>query len=438
MRLPKIPPSQDSIKKLLRESISDESVDALLPYIKIINDSYLHWDELLVDNRFRDQNHDHLWGLAKLLRDFNSRKIQIGSHSFHYVQTPVLEKDLHDLDMRVAGKIDIDAQVPNTNLQKKYLVNSLMEEAIASSQLEGATTTRIAAKQMLRENRRPRNHDEKMILNNYLTMMFIKDKTEKNQKLTLDLIKEIHRLMTKDTLERPSYEGTFRSDNDVKVLSKEDGVIIFDPPIDHSQLEPVLTEVCNFINNDSQRYYLHPFVKAIFLHYFLGFIHPFNDGNGRTARALFYWYLITQNYNYLEYVAISTAIKNAPAQYSRAYLYSESDGNDVTYFIKFNLHAINVAVASFEKYINKTKSENRRILDTIRQNPELNYRQADLLIELSKTDRSIAISEVQERYHITYQTARTDLLNLVARGYLHHHSSERKFLFTLDKEKCLK
>lgn len=377
-----------------------------------------------------------MWRVVQLLREFNARLIKINGLTLRYVPTPRIEKTLHDLDVRVAGKLDnLEAQIAGPDIQKKYLVNSLMEEAIASSQLEGAVTTRAAAKKMLRENRKPRNHSEQMIVNSYFTMKYIKELTEPNQKLTLDLIKEIHKKITKDTLEKKEYEGVFRTDNEVKVFARDGPQILHEPP-DYTSINQFLEEVCNFVNNESKGYYLHPFVKAIILHYMIGYIHPFNDGNGRTARALLYWYLISQKYDYFEYVAVSTAIKNAPAQYLRAYIYTETDNNDITYFIKFNLHAFDTAVTLFEKYMQKTITENKKIFETVRQDPELNFRQADILVNMSKTDRPMTISEMEERYHITYQTARTDLLDLAKRDYLQRITKGKMFFFILNKDKC--
>jgi hypothetical protein len=58
-----------------------------------------------------------------------------------------------------------------------FLGLSLMDEAIASSQIEGAATTRKKAKEMLRENRPPKNRSEKMIANNYITIKRIRSST---------------------------------------------------------------------------------------------------------------------------------------------------------------------------------------------------------------------------------------------------------------------
>lgn len=435
MRIPEIPPSYNEIHDLIVHS-DIKSFAELKPYLDIINSKYLHWDELPMRFKELEVNLKLLWGYAWLARELNNRPIKLEGLTLRYVQTPQIEKALHNLDMRVGGKIDFESQMPSVDLKKKYLVSSLMEESIASSQLEGAVTTRVVAKRMLRENRKPQNHSEQMIVNNYITMMFIKENTKPNQPLTLEFIKEIHKRITEDTLENKAYEGFFRTDNEVKVLSRDKGQVIHEPP-DHSSIEELLRQTCSFVNSESTEFYLHPIIKAIVIHYIIGYLHPFNDGNGRTARALFYWYLISQKYNWLEYVAISTAIKNAPSKYTYAYLYSETANNDVTYFIKFNLRQIDIAIRSFEEYITKKMSENNKIFETIHDNPNLNIRQADIIIILSKNEKPITIKEMQERYNITYETARTDLLSLVKFGYLQMHMKGKQKFYRLDKNRCL-
>ncbi|MFA6530401.1 MAG: Fic family protein, partial [Candidatus Micrarchaeia archaeon] len=270
-----------------------------------------------------------------------------------------------------------------------------------------------------------------MIFNNYATMTYIKEHTEPNQKLSLELIKSIHKIITKDTLGDKAYEGNFRMDNEVNVYSREDGQLVHHPP-EYGKISSLLELLCEFVNGESS--YLHPFVQASIIHYLIGYIHPFNDGNGRTARALFYWYLLSRGYDYIEYVAVSTAIKKAPAQYMRAYLYCETDDNDVTYFVIFCLEKFELAVRLFEDYVAKKKDENLRLYETVRKNPELNFRQADILTVLGKSERPITFKEMQERYDITYQTARTDLLKLVKDGYLHMVVKGRQFVFLLKKE----
>src|SRR3989338_8523373 len=433
MKFPQKPPDDADLEKIILGKSDIKEIEEIRHHIEIINDQYLHWDELQVDDRFKKVNLKEIWAFVSLFRKFNARLIRLNGKSLRYVQTRQIEKNLHDMDFMIGGEMALDI-IPSQELQKKYLINSIMEEAIASSQLEGAATSRVVAKAMLRENRKPRNPSEQMIVNNYLAMMFIKDNAQPDQKLTIELIKEIHKKITKDTLKNKEWEGSFRADNEVKVWYYDQ--IVHNPP-DSGTIEKLLEQVCNFANNESKEYYLHPLIKAIILHYLIGYIHPFNDGNGRTARALFYWYLITQKYNKLEYVAVSTAIKKAPSKYMRAYLYKQTDHEDITYFVKFNLRAINIALRFFEKYIEKTRSETRKIFEAVRHNPKLNFRQADIIINLSKHERPLTINEMQERYNITYQTARTDLLGLSKEFYLHKIKKGKQFLFILNKEKCI-
>ena len=336
MRLPEKPPSDKELSEVLAEPSTKNKFEELKPYLDDVNSKYLHWNDILPRYHTQLTRKDLrlLWSYANLTREYNTRPITVGDTTLRYVQTPQVEKILHNLDMQVGGKIVFEEELSSDALKKKYLVNSLMEEAIASSQLEGAVTTREVAKKMLRENRKPHNGSEQMIYNNYVAMKYIREYTQTKQPLTLDAIREIHKRITKDTLKDKKFEGTFRMNNEIRVFSRDDGTELHIPP-DYQKINGLLEQVCKFANSDSSEYYLHPLIKAIVLQYMIGYIHPFEDGNGRTARALFYWYVLSQGYDYLEYIAISTVIKSAPVKYTMAYLYSEYDHNDVTYFVLY-------------------------------------------------------------------------------------------------------
>lgn len=436
MRIPRPPPGDEEVGKAMAEATTPQKMKELGVDLNKINSEYFHWDEIQL--RYRPEQAMLLWGYTNLFRQTNARYLSINGLTLRYVQTPRIEKMLHNTDMTIGSKADhfLEEGFYPVELRKKYLISSLMEESISSSQLEGAVTTRAVAKKMLRENRKPRDRSEQMIYNNYFTMKYIKEIAKSKTQLTLELMKEIQRRITKDTLDDKEYVGAFRKDNEIAVYSKDAGQLLHTPP-DYKDIEKLLQKVCDFINSEPTDYYLHPIAKAIILHYMIGYIHPFYDGNGRTARTLFYWYAISQGYTYIEYIAISSAIKNAPIQYTNAYLFSESDHNDVTYFVKFNLDKIRIAIEIFNKYVERKVAENEKIIRTIRYNDELNYRQADVLIDLCKREKQMTFEEMQERYDTTYQTARTDLLHLVELGYLNKRLIGKQFLFTPDREKCM-
>jgi Fic family protein len=283
-----------------------------------------------------------------------------------------------------------------------------MEEAIASSQIEGAVTSRKVAKEMLREERKPKNKSEQMILNNYNTIKKIKDYKEKE--LTKELLKEIHSSITKDTLSDPKEEGFFRKSNDIIVVD-QDGEISYIPP-DHKHLEKILNDFCIFANEPNPKRFIHPIIRAAILHFLIGYIHPFTDGNGRTARAVFYWYLLKKGYWLIEYLSISRMIIKSRGQYSKAYLFSELDENDLTYFIIYQLKTLELAFDSLKEYINRKIQEKRRLHD-FGKIKDINDRQIIILKLLSDDpELSITIKEIQNRFNTVYQTARTDLMSL--------------------------
>lgn len=96
----------------------------------------------------------------------------------------------------------------NEENKGQYLISSLMEEAIYSSQMEGAATTRKVAKEMLRKKMTPKDKSQQMISNNYQTIQFITE--HKEEPLSSELLLRIHQLMTNNTMQNPEEAGCFR------------------------------------------------------------------------------------------------------------------------------------------------------------------------------------------------------------------------------------
>src|SRR5690606_38521621 len=132
---------------------------------------------------------------------------------------------------------------------------------------------------------------------------------------------------------------------------------------------------CDFANDKEKiDFFLHPITKGIILHFLIGYIHPFVDGNGRTARTIFYWYLLKHGYWLIEFMSVSRIILSSKAQYSRAYLHTEQDENDLTYFVHYNLRCIHLALEDLKRYI-KRKSEEKQSAMNMLRSTSLNERQ---------------------------------------------------------------
>ena len=249
-----------------------------------------------------------------------------------------MQQKLHYLDFNFGAGLQKEQLLSDLD-KHQYLSNALMEESIFSSMIEGATTTRVKAKDMLRKGKKPNNKSEQMILNNYKTIQYISE--NKSEEITIHKLFEIHKLVTENTLEEENC-GVFRNTNEVLVMNQITGEIVHTPP-SFKKLEELMQSFCDFFNNNPKEEFIHPIVKASILHFLIGYIHPFVDGNGRSARALFYWYLLKNGYWLTEYLSISRVILKTKTQYEKAYIYSEIDEMNVSYFIHYQVKVLTQA-----------------------------------------------------------------------------------------------
>jgi Fic family protein len=266
-----------------------------------------------------------------------------------------------------------------------------------------------------------------MIYNNFRAMNKIKE--FKDKKLTKELILELHKIITNDTLEKTEFEGNFRKTNNINVVENISGKIIYSPP-NFDEVESLIEEFCELYNGENQKDFLHPITKAIILHFKIGWIHPFVDGNGRLARTIFFLSLIKDNYWLFEFISISRIIKDSPAQYAKAYLNCEKDENDLTYFIIYNLEKIEIAFSDLKKYIKRklNQENNKDKYLKIEEIGDMNQAKILSLYEL-KNKSYYTIKELSEELILSKETIKKNLLFLVEKKYLLKKLNGNKFIF---------
>lgn len=398
------------------------------------SDEYIYWDRFKYHPMPKNVSPEEGWGYLKFSRQSKMRKTKLidksGNNFKYWIPDGVLKK-LSFIDKYTGGQITTGDSAIHKSEQKRYLINSLMEEAIASSQLEGAATTRKAAKEMLRSGRKPRNHPEKMIYNNFQTIVEIKDLI--NKPLTEGLVLELHRSMTNDTLETPSMCGRFRTNEDEPINVKDhNGNVLYEPP-EPDKIAPMMKILYDYANEASEGAFTHPVIKAINLHFYLSYIHPFNDGNGRTARALFYWYMLKNEYWMFEYLTISKIFIESPSRYARAFLYTEIDDLDLTYFISFHLRTISIAIGRLLVYIRLKQKEMKRATRWLTKYP-LNGRQREAIRYILEHPEELYNIGIHQKIHgVTYETARRDLLYLKDKELVTLTKKGRMFCFLASK-----
>jgi Fic family protein len=268
-----------------------------------------------------------------------------------------------------------------------------------------------------------------MILNNFHAMEWVRE--HRDEPLSMAAVFELHRIVTQDTLDESHAAGRFRvATEDVRVIEHASGDVVHVPP-DARELPKRMEAMCTFANGTSgDEPFVHPVARAVMLHFWLAYDHPFVDGSGRTARALFYWSMLHQGYWLTEYISLSRVINKARSQYERAFLFSESDSNDATYFLFNQLNVLRTAIDDLHGYLKRKAQEMREIERSLRGRDELNNRQLAILNDaLRNPDARITVEGHRSLSRVVYQTARTDLLRLVELGYLDQQKIGKKLYF---------
>ena len=402
--------------------------------LKNIQDEYLYWDK--VKYKAAPHKPENFWNAIKLHRKLKSNTIKFGKHIFSFVITDFMQRSLHQFDLNIGGTLGSNIGISETD-KTKFIISSIMEEAISSSQMEGANTTRKKAKEMIQKELKPKTKSEQMIMNNYVTMKHIVQ--HKNNDLTPDNLLEIHKLISNKTLENPGEEGNLRENDEIFIANHSNGEVVHIPP-PKEELETLIKEMCVFFNQDSKDF-IHPIIKGCVIHFMIGWIHPFSDGNGRTARALFYWYMLKKGYWLTEYLSISRIIKDTKNQYETAYLYTEVDENDLSYFITYHIKTMEKAFEALKEYIGKKQREVIQAAKFLKI-PGVNERMAQILkIIHDDTDRVLTSKELEKRFNISNFTARADLKALVEFGFLEIiqvNKIKQNFIKSKNLEKILK
>jgi len=381
---------------------------------------YVYWDKFKYYLFPKNVTPKEAWAFLKISRSSNEKTPikSITGSTFTYNLPKSLYQKLNFIDTHGAGLLKSFKDRPSSTQTVKYIISSLAEEAIASSQIEGANTTHKVAKEMILSQRKPRNRSEQMIVNNYLAMQRVSE--WKDMDLTEQMLLDLQKTITDQTIDEPTSVGRFRNDEDQIVVSDPITGEIAHIPFKREKMLSELKRLIDYANKpEDDDDFTHPVVKATILHFWFAYLHPFVDGNGRSSRALFYWYLLKNNYWLIEYISVSRTIKQSRKAYDNAFLYSENDDNDLTYFLLYNAEIFKKSILQFLEYF----AEKMKEVDESKKTTSLlgifNSRQVMLLkYFLSHIDEYTDVITHQNKHGISRPSAYNDLSFLVGKGYL--------------------
>lgn len=424
MRTPAKPPDFDALLSQVLKGGADRFAE-LVTGLRANDEavlSYLPWDKVRYRKPPNGMSHEEWWLLVKMARNGAARTLPLlgkEGRPFRYSLPDSVLRMSEEINRNASGSISISEQVTDPATRDRYLVSSLIEEATTSSQLEGASTTGKVAKEMIRSGRPPRDRSEKMILNNYYAMRRIIEVAD--VELSPELICEIHRIVTEGTLDDGSQAGRIQrpSDERVAIYQSVSNDILHTPP-PAAELPERLQRLCDFANGKLGESYVPPVLRALTIHFMIGYDHPFVDGNGRTARALFYWSMLRQGFWLTEFLTVSRILRQAPSQYARSYLLTQQDDNDLTYFFLYHLRIIERAIDELHEHLARKMREVRDFQKSVAILPgRFNHRQIALLEHGVKNPHAHYTSLSHSSSHrVSDETARKDLAALEKLGLL--------------------
>lgn len=417
----------DETIKLLQSS--PDAIHNLVAWSE--NPLYRYWDTLKYKAKADDIRPEIAWQAIKFTRNFSSKLStpvrSIEGTFFKWSSLARFDAFFHEIDMSLGGTMKIRGIDLDERHRHDFITRGVMEEAIASSQLEGANTARKVAKKMLLEGRKPKTKSEKMIVNNYKAMVLIEEEY-KHTEMSLELLLRLHEELTIDTMDDPKDCGRLRTRVDDTVHVIDGAGTVYHTGPEPRFVKQELAKLIEYANKNTVtgQQFTHPVIKAIILHFWIGYLHPFIDGNGRLARTLFYWSLLRDGYWGFTYLPISRVIKESATQYGMAYVYTEQDDYDFTYFLDYHLRKIEQALRNFREYVKRKAEEHAALHAHFKKDHDLNERQVRSLQYLrANNDEFITTRSYGIVHNISNPTAVSDVANLVSRGFLRREKKGR-------------
>ena len=305
-----------------------------------------------------------------------------------------IEKNKNSLDL---VKIPI-------NLSNKFRKNTKKRSSYASNKIEGNPLTYEQADAAIEAKNRHFLKPEQEIRNYYQALELLEKKLENQEPLSLKLLLEVQKQICEgESKEKIGLRGAMPP-GFLFAVWNDDGTPAYIPP-EYSEIPTLLDELLKYINDSDD----HPLIKAAVIHYQLVTIHPFEDGNGRTARIISSYYLSLNGYGFKnvgsleEYMSYNIDEYYDSLQMGLPILYYDGRNNPphgeirINYYLKiFSLYASKVLSIALEESkgneqerLSHLSKKAKDFLNYLDKNNVLSFAPIDLANKLKVTNRTI-------------------------------------------------
>ncbi len=368
---------------------------------------------------------EEVWPIIKEFRNNHGLTTPLKdqqNNSFWFYLPQSTMKHLELIDRTATDNIFQHAQKP---VQRSIILDALIDEAFNSSVIEGAFSTKRRTKEMVEKKLKPSNKSEQMIINNFNALDFIL--LNLSSPLDEDMILSIYRILTKNAVDEGCEVEKYRDDL-VFVCDVNSTQPIFTAP-PHTQVQSLMDALVEFIRTPDD---LHPVIKSCIIHFYFVYIHPFFDGNGRTARAISYMYLLQKGFDFFKFFSISSVVREQKTKYYKAIKETEDFESDLSYFINFYVEMILDSILRIMDKFNREYGY-RLVLAYLNQaGIILSQRQKKAINIFMKADKNYTtIDEYSKKLKVTYETARSDLTQLSELGLFKKSKISRRFIYTI-------
>lgn len=284
--------------------------------------------------------------------------------------------------------------------------DALIKSAHSSTAIEGNPLNLDEVDRLLKGQEVIALEKSKQEVLNYLHVLQNIGDYQENGKITEQAVLKLHRDVTKKTMNDPSYEGRYR-DVQVYVINRMKEIVFTPPPpYDIPKQMENFIEWLETVDMDN----IHPIIVTGISHYEFVRIHPFVDGNGRTARALATLILYLKEFDIKRFFTLDDFYDDDQPAYYAALNSVDQETVDITNWLEYFLKGVLTSISRVKEQILLLSPEQAK--KGLKGQIELNERQIEIMTHININGK-ITSTEIQNMFKISRQAVHKEIKKLL-------------------------